>query len=65
MKYVVNVIIVVCLLCTFVVVFLVHSKLGLPMTPRRESGDVMDTDKCSTLDVYQAVSHMTGCVCTK
>ena len=39
--------------------FLVYSKLGLPMTPRRETGDVMDSDKCSTLDVYHSVSHVT------
>ena len=39
--------------------FLVYSKLGLPMTPRRETGDVVDSDKCSTLDVYHSVSHVT------
>ena len=40
--------------------FLVYSKLSLPMTPRKESGDIMDSDKCSTLDVYHSVSHVTS-----
>ena len=45
--------------CCLLACFLVYSKLGLPMTPRKESGEVMDSDKCSTLDVFDSVGHVT------